>query len=80
MAGERLTAEDGFALFESPDLLAVGWLANHVREKRHGNIYLFQRQSPHQSHQYLRRTLQTLRLWPFARCARRLYFALEEIY
>ena len=23
---------------ESPDLLAVGWLANYVREKRHGDI------------------------------------------
>jgi len=26
------------ALYKSPDLLAVGWLANHVREKRHGNV------------------------------------------
>src|SRR5580698_9130537 len=40
-AGERLTAEDGLALFESNDLLAVGWLANHVREQRHGNICYF---------------------------------------
>ncbi len=38
LAGERLTAEDGLALYESHDLLAVGWLANYVREKRHGNI------------------------------------------
>jgi aminodeoxyfutalosine synthase len=38
LAGERLSAEDGIALYRSPDLLAVGWLANHVREKRHGNI------------------------------------------
>jgi len=35
IAGERLDASDGLALFRSPDLLAVGWLANHVREKRH---------------------------------------------
>jgi aminodeoxyfutalosine synthase len=35
-AGERLTLEDGVRLFESPDLLAVGWLANREREKRHG--------------------------------------------
>ncbi len=35
-AGERLTFEDGVRLFESPDLLAVGWLANREREKRHG--------------------------------------------
>ena len=38
LAGERLSAEDGLALLESHDLLAVGWLANHEREKRHGNI------------------------------------------
>jgi aminodeoxyfutalosine synthase len=38
LAGERLTAADGLALYESHDLLAVGWLANHVREQRHGNV------------------------------------------
>jgi aminodeoxyfutalosine synthase len=37
-AGERLTAADGVALYRSPDLLAVGWLANYVRERRHGNV------------------------------------------
>jgi aminodeoxyfutalosine synthase len=35
-AGERLTFDDGVRLFETPDLLAVGWLANREREKRHG--------------------------------------------
>ena len=34
--GERLTRDDGAQLFESPDLLAVGWLANRERERRHG--------------------------------------------
>jgi aminodeoxyfutalosine synthase len=38
LAGDRLTFEDGVTLYKTPDLLAVGWLANHVREKRHGNI------------------------------------------
>ena len=38
LAGERLSAEDGLALYQSHDLLAVGWLANHVREQRHGNL------------------------------------------
>lgn len=38
LAAERLSAEDGLALYESGDLLAIGWLANHVREKRHGNL------------------------------------------
>ena len=33
---ERLTLEDGVALFNAPDLLAVGALANREREKRHG--------------------------------------------
>jgi aminodeoxyfutalosine synthase len=35
-AGIRLTLEDGVRLFDCPDLLAVGWLANREREKRHG--------------------------------------------
>jgi aminodeoxyfutalosine synthase len=41
LAGQRLSVEDGIELYRSPDLLAVGWLANHVREKRHGNITYF---------------------------------------
>ena len=35
-AGVRLTLDDGVRLFDSPDLLTVGWLANREREKRHG--------------------------------------------
>jgi aminodeoxyfutalosine synthase len=38
LAGERLSIDEGITLYRSPDLLAVGWLANHVREKLHGNI------------------------------------------
>jgi len=34
-SGERLSFEDGVRLFECPDLLALGWLANREREKRH---------------------------------------------
>ncbi len=34
-AGERLTFDEGVRLFEAPDLLTVGWLANREREKRH---------------------------------------------
>src|SRR5579872_2050929 len=33
--GQRLGLKDGVRLFEAPDLLAVGWLANQEREKRH---------------------------------------------
>src|SRR5579859_3821859 len=36
-AGTRLDLEDGVRLFECPDLLAVGALANREREKRNGN-------------------------------------------
>lgn len=35
-AGERLTFAEGVELFRCPDLLAVGWLANRERERRHG--------------------------------------------
>ncbi len=34
---ERLTLDDGVRLFETPDLLALGWLANRERERRHGS-------------------------------------------
>src|ERR1700723_1584829 len=72
LAGERLNAEDGLALYESHDLLAVGWLANFLREKKKRQRHLFQRQSSHQSHQRLRRPLQALRVRPFARFTRSL--------
>ena len=35
-AGVRLDLVDGVRLFDCPDLLAVGWLANRERERRHG--------------------------------------------
>src|SRR6185436_11991967 len=35
-ARERLTLEDGVALFQTPDLHALGWLANRERVRRHG--------------------------------------------
>jgi aminodeoxyfutalosine synthase len=41
--GERLSFEDGVALFCEPDLLALGALANEVREKRHGDRTYFNR-------------------------------------
>lgn len=41
MAGERLSFDDGLALYASSDLLAVGWLANHVRERLHGDRTYF---------------------------------------
>jgi len=41
LAGERLSYEDGLVLYGSSDVLAVGWLANHVRERMHGDITYF---------------------------------------
>jgi aminodeoxyfutalosine synthase len=38
LAGERLSFDDGIALYRTSDLLALGWLANSVREQRHGNV------------------------------------------
>src|ERR1700751_3277749 len=40
-AGERLSFDDGLALYGSADVLAVGWLANYVREKMHGDVAYF---------------------------------------
>jgi aminodeoxyfutalosine synthase len=37
----RLNAEEGLALYGSRDVLAVGWLANHVRERMHGDVTYF---------------------------------------
>ncbi len=36
-AQERLSFDEGMTLYKSPDLLGVGWLANKVRERLHGN-------------------------------------------
>jgi aminodeoxyfutalosine synthase len=41
LAGERLDGKDGLALYGSSDVLAVGWLANHVRERLHGDVTYF---------------------------------------
>jgi aminodeoxyfutalosine synthase len=42
-AGERLSKEDGLLLFEKADLSFVGTLANHVRERMHGDNVYFNR-------------------------------------
>ena len=41
--GVRLDERDALALFEEPDLLALGALANEVREARHGDRTYFNR-------------------------------------
>lgn len=41
LAGERLSCDDGVTLYRSPDLHVVGELANHVRERLHGDLAYF---------------------------------------
>ena len=41
--GERLSPDDGIALFQHPDVVAVGQLANQVRERLHGDRTYFNR-------------------------------------
>jgi aminodeoxyfutalosine synthase len=41
LAGERLNENDARALYRSADILAVGWLANSVRERMHGDKTYF---------------------------------------
>ncbi len=40
-AGARLSYDDGVALFRSSDLLALGYMANIVRERMHGDVTYF---------------------------------------
>jgi len=40
-SGERLSAEDALVLYQTGDILAVGWLANSVRERMHGDKTYF---------------------------------------
>jgi aminodeoxyfutalosine synthase len=40
-AGERLNADDGVVLYQTGDILAVGWLANQARERLHGDNTYF---------------------------------------
>ena len=41
LAGERLTGDDAFVLYGTGDILGVGWLANYVRERLHGDKTYF---------------------------------------
>ena len=41
--GRRLSADDGLLLYECPDLPAIGYLANLVRETRHGDLTYYVR-------------------------------------
>ena len=40
-AEERLTYEDGVTMYNSTDILALGWMANRVRERLHGDVTYF---------------------------------------
>ncbi len=40
-AGQRLSFNDGVALYRTSDLLALGYMANIVRERQHGDVTYF---------------------------------------
>ncbi len=40
-AGQRLSYDDGVTLYQSPDILTVGYMANLVRERLHGAVTYF---------------------------------------
>src|SRR6266571_4726382 len=40
-AGVRLSYEDGLAMYRSSDILALGYMANLVRERLHGSTTYF---------------------------------------
>src|SRR5438132_10384683 len=40
-SGQRLNTDDALALYRSGDILAVGWLANYIRELMWGNTTFF---------------------------------------
>jgi aminodeoxyfutalosine synthase len=41
LEGERLSSDDALALYATPDYLTMGMLANHVRERIHGDLTYF---------------------------------------
>jgi aminodeoxyfutalosine synthase len=41
LEGERLSSDDAHALYATPDYLTMGMLANHVRERLHGDLTYF---------------------------------------
>src|SRR5512140_3088622 len=41
LAHERLSEDDALRLLQSDDLAALGSLANHVREERHGDLAFY---------------------------------------
>src|SRR5690349_24299527 len=41
MAGSRFDASDALALYRTGDILAVGWMANYLRERLHGDRAYF---------------------------------------
>ena len=61
-AGQRLSYDDGVTLFETSDILAVGYMANLVRERLHGSTHLLQCESPYQPHRCVRGQLPPVRI------------------
>jgi aminodeoxyfutalosine synthase len=80
MAQERLSSDDALALYRSGDILAIGWLANHVRERMHGDIAYFNVNRHIQLHQRLRRRLPPVRFGRKKDTPGAYTMALEEVW
>ena len=39
--GERLSFQDGVTMYRSSDILSIGYMANIVRERMHGDVTYF---------------------------------------
>ena len=82
LARERLSEDDALALYRTGDILAVGWMANSVRERMHGDKTLLQRKPSSESDQRLRcrvpacvrlaerKTLRVPTPWPWRKHSR----------
>jgi aminodeoxyfutalosine synthase len=64
LAGQRLSFDDGLALYGTGDVLAVGWLANHVRERMHGDMTYFNVNRHINPTNVCVAACKPLRLWP----------------
>ena len=62
-AGERLSYEDGVTMYRSGDILALGYMANLVRERKHGDTTYFNVNRHINPDRCVRGQLPFVRIW-----------------
>ena len=73
LAGERLERRRCSGLYRTGDILAVGWMANSVRERMHGDKTYFNVNRHINPTNVCVAACRLVRLWPQERCAGRLH-------